>query len=214
MAGVVIVKIEIEGKGGHGSEPAKSIDPITAACNLHSALHTIKSRNLMNTDTCAFTLTKFQSGTTFNVIPRTASLAGTIRYYQPEVRDLMQDRIKTLTEGICEAFGCKGTAEFIQMYPSILNSDKQTQIFIDIATQELGEQRVNQTEGLPWFTSEDFSYFLLEKPGCFVALNNIKPGVEPVSLHSSSMDLNDNIISTGAYLNIKLSEHRLGLNLL
>ncbi len=85
---------------------------------------------------------------------------------------------------------------------------------MDIARQELGEEAVNTTKHIPWFASEDFSYYLQEKPGCFIVLNNVKPDEEPVSLHSSKMNFNDNIISTGAYLNIKISEHRLGLSLL
>jgi len=100
MAGIVVVEIEIEGKGGHGSEPAKSIDPITTACNLHNALHTIKSRNLMNTDVCAFTICSFQSGTTFNVIPRTASMSGSIRYFDLKVKDIVCEKIKSLTKNI------------------------------------------------------------------------------------------------------------------
>lgn len=214
MAGVVTVDIEIEGRGGHGSEPAKSIDPITAACNLHSALHTIKSRNTMNTDVVAFTICELKSGSANNVIPRLATMRGTVRYYDEEVKEVVCERIKTLTETISEAFGCTGKVTLIPLYPPVINHEKQTQIFIDIAKEELGEERVNTKKFLPWFASEDFSFFLHEKPGAFVVLNNVRPGEEPISLHSSKMDFNDNIISTGAYLNIRLSEHRLGVKLL
>jgi metal-dependent amidase/aminoacylase/carboxypeptidase family protein len=59
MAGVVVVHIEVTGKGGHGSEPALSIDPITAGCMIHNALHTIKSRKMLNSSVAAFTICKF-----------------------------------------------------------------------------------------------------------------------------------------------------------
>jgi len=78
MAGVVTVDIEIIGKGGHGSEPANSIDPITAGCLVHNALHTIKSRKMLNSSVAAFTICKFVTGSTFNVIPETCEMEGTI----------------------------------------------------------------------------------------------------------------------------------------
>ena len=87
MAGVVVVKIQITGRGGHGSEPALSIDPITAGCMVHTALHTVKSRKILNSTVAAFTICKFQSGSTFNVLPETCEMEGTIRYYDYEARD-------------------------------------------------------------------------------------------------------------------------------
>lgn len=143
MAGVVIIKIEVIGQGGHGSEPAKSIDPITAACQLHSAFHTIKSRSVMNTDVVAFTICEFSSGSTYNVIPRTAFMQGTIRYFDIEVKNKVIERIKALTQSTCEGFGCKYNIEIIEQYPPLINSDKQTKIVIDIAKETLGEEGVN-----------------------------------------------------------------------
>ena len=72
MTGGININIEVIGQGGHGSDPSKSIDPITTACHLHTALHTIKSRSLQNKDLAIFTIGQFESGTTYNVIPRTA----------------------------------------------------------------------------------------------------------------------------------------------
>ena len=214
MAGVIIIKIEVIGQGGHGSEPAKSIDPITAACHLHTAFHTIKSRSVMNKDVVAFTICEFTSGSTYNVIPRTAFMQGTIRYFDKEVKNKVVERIKLLTQTICEGFNCKYNLEILEQYPPLINSDKQTQIVTDLAKSELGEEYVNTKNSLPWFASEDFSYFLFEKPGMYIGLNNVKPGEDPLSLHSSYMNFNDNIISTGAYFNIKISENRLGVKLL
>ena len=83
-----------------------------------------------------------------------------------------------------------------------------------MAKECLGEENVNQKKNLPFCASEDFSYYIQEKPGAFILLNNVKPGEEPISLHSSYINFNDNIISTGALLNIKISEHRFDVQLL
>jgi len=87
MAGVVIVQIQIEGRGGHGSEPANSIDPITAATFVHTALHTIKSRRILNNQVVAFTICEIKSGSTMNVIPDKCAMTGTIRYFDKDLRD-------------------------------------------------------------------------------------------------------------------------------
>lgn len=214
MAGVTKVIIEIEGQGGHGSEPALSIDPITAACQLHSALHTIKSRKIMNTDVLAFTICEFLAGSADNVIPRTARMRGTIRYFDEAVKDLACKKIEQLTSSICDGFDCKSKVTFIHMYPATINHEKQTDLVVKLAKETLGSENVNTTHALPWFASEDFSFFLRERPGAFILLNNVKEGEKPLSLHSSFMNFNDNIISTGALLNIKISEDRLGVSLL
>ena len=163
MAGVVHIEIEIIGKGGHGSEPAKSIDPITTACHLHTAFHTIKSRNIMNKDFFAFTICKFTSGTSDNVIPNNAIMKGTIRYFDEEVKEKVIDRIKILTSNIWEGFEWKGKVSLLSSYPAVINSEKQTNIFLEIAREKLGSANVNTKDSLPWFASEDFSFYNIPK---------------------------------------------------
>ncbi|CAI2365356.1 unnamed protein product [Moneuplotes crassus] len=201
-------------EGGHGSEPANAIDPITAACHLHSAFHTIKSWNTFNTDVVAFTICELNSGTTFNVIPRTAEMKGPIRYYDEDVRKKVVERIRTLSQEICEGFNCKSEVTIGPSYPAVINSEKQTNIVIEVAGKELGESSINTKDHLPMFASEDFSFYLQKIPGEFIFLNNIKPGEKPVSLHSSYVDFNDNITAAGIYMNLKILEHRLGISLL
>ncbi|CAI2371309.1 unnamed protein product [Moneuplotes crassus] len=214
MAGIEEVYIDIEGVGGHGSEPANATDPITAACHLHSAFHTIKSRNTFNTDVVAFTICELNSGTTFNVIPRTAKMSGTIRYYDEKVKNLCVKRIEELTNEICEGFNCTSKVFIGNNYPSVINHEKQTEIVMEIAKEELGEEGINTTKGLPKLSSEDFSFYLHKVPGCFIFLNNVKPGETPISLHSSKVDYNDNITGTGVYLYVRILEQRFGISLL
>ena len=214
MSGGFNVEVEVIGQGGHGSEPAKSIDPITAACQLHNAFHTIKSRSIMNKDIVNFNIWKFVSGSTYNVIPRTALMQGMVRYFNVELRSKLIERITTLTKSICEGFLWKYNLKIDDFYPPLINSEVQTKIVTDICLSELGKDNINTKDGLPLFASDDFAYLLKEKPGVYIGLNSIKPGEVPKIPHSPFMNFNDNIISTGAYLNIRISEHRLGINLL
>jgi len=141
-------------------------------------------------------------------------MLGTLRYYKEEVKDKVIGRIQTLTKSICEANGCRSNCIVTPICPPVINHEKHTKIFIDIAKEEIGENNVNLDNQIPWSASEDFSYFLQKVPGCFIALNNVKVGEEPISLHSSKMNFNDNTMATGALLNIRLSEHRLGIKII
>ena len=158
MAGAVHIEIEIKGRGGHGSEPAKSIDPITAAAYLLTAFHTIKSRNVLNTDVVAFTIWKIVSGTRDNVIPDDAFLYGTVRYFEEEVKSKVIQKITDLTTSIWEGFEWEGKVILRSGYPVVINSEKQTNLVLGIAKYELGQENVNTKNSIPWFASEDFSY--------------------------------------------------------
>ena len=168
----------------------------------------------MNKDLAAFTICKLLSGSTYNVIPRTALMEGSIRYFDTEVKAKLIERITTLTKSICEGFSWKYNLNFVDLYPPLINSEVQTNIVKNICLLELGEDNIINSIEIPLFASDDFSYFLNEKPGAYILLNNIKSGESPKMCHSPFMNFNDNIISTGAYLNIRISENRLGAKIL
>ena len=112
MAGVVIVNIKITGRGGHGSEPANSIDPITAGTFVHTALHTIKSWKILNNQVVAFTLCEFKSGSTMNVIPDSCKMNETIWYFDFELRDKVMAEIESIAKLTAQAHGCEALVSF------------------------------------------------------------------------------------------------------
>ena len=141
-------------------------------------------------------------------------MQGMITFFDSEVRSKLVERITALTKSICEGFSWKYNLEIEDLYPPLINTETQSKIVIDIWKSELGEENVNTSNDIPLFASDDFAYFLNEKPGVYIGLNNVIPGEAPKMLHSPFMNFNDNIISTGVYLNIKICEHRLGVKLL
>ena len=141
-------------------------------------------------------------------------MRGMVRYFDESVKQKFIDRITAITKSTCEGFNWKYNLEIIDFYPQLINKEKQTQIVHDIAKSELGEENINTTFGLPLFASDDFAFFLQKAPGMYIGLNSNKPDQKIIFPHSPFMDFNDNIISTGVYLNIKISENRLGLSLL
>ena len=183
MAGGSKVVIKVKGKGGHGSEPAYSIDPITAATFIHSALHTVKSRKVFNSDVLAFTICSIASGTANNVIPDEAIIQGTIRYLSVEARDKLEKFISKITLKTAEAHECTAEVSFAHFFDPTINHDIQTEIVYNIVKSQLGESMLDTTKGLPVMASEDFSFYLNLIPGCFFFLNNNQEGKAPLSLH-------------------------------
>ena len=126
FAASTIVRITIKGQGGHASCPHKLTDPITAASMVHSALNSIKARNIDSRKNIVFTICNFKAGNTQNVYPDSAFMQGTIRSYDHETLAKMKERIRTLTEQITESFNCTADLELKDLYPPVINSPEQT----------------------------------------------------------------------------------------
>ena len=104
MASSVDIKIALEGQGGHGSAPHNSITPIGAACDIYKALTALPAQEVDCQETVVLTITKFQSGSRNNVIPREALLEGTIRAFSKEIIAFLIKRINEIVTSICKAY--------------------------------------------------------------------------------------------------------------
>ena len=89
MAAADRFSINIEGRGGHAAQPHAGVDPIVAGAQIVTALQSIVSRNVDPLDSCVVSVTRFDAGTTFNVIPQTATLLGTTRTLENKTRATM-----------------------------------------------------------------------------------------------------------------------------
>ena len=140
-------------------------------------------------------------------------MQGTIRTYDDDVKEKIIKRVEHICKDIAKAMECKADVTIIRKYPAVINHPKETSHIKRLAIKWFGAQHFSE-EDLPISASEDFSYFLQEKPGCFFALGTMKPGTEPRTLHSSDYDFNDDLVATGAYFWLRLVEDRLSVNLL
>lgn len=108
---------------------------------------------------------------------------------------------------------CRAECHFDRIYPAVVNHVEQTSHVKRLALKWFGPAHFSE-EDLPLTASEDFSYFLLEKPGCFFALGTLKPGDKVRTLHTSDYDFNDDMVATGGYFWVRLVEDRLGVTLM
>jgi hippurate hydrolase len=198
MAAFDIFEIVITGKGTHAAMPQLGIDPVVTGAQLITALQTIASRRTEPLDSVVVSVTQFHAGDTWNVIPETAVIRGTVRSFKKETQDRIEKDIERMARAVCESQGATMTLRYERRYPALVNSEAETGIAAAVAARVVGEDKVmNGAE--PLMGSEDFAYMLEAKPGCYVWLGNgTEGGPGGCAVHNPRYDFNDEISVIGA----------------
>ncbi|CAB3665101.1 M20 aminoacylase family protein [Trinickia soli] len=202
MAAADRVKVRIHGRGGHAARPHLTIDPVVVGSSIVMALQTIVSRNVDPNEAAVVTVGSFRAGHAPNVIPEDAVLEMSVRSFSPEVRDTLEQRIRTIVAAQAEAYGAKAEIDFIRGYPVLINSEAETEFARNVAEELVGPEHVIAPFP-PMSGSEDFAYYLQQRPGCFFRLGN---GAGRPMLHSAHYDFNDENLTIGAAFWTRLVE--------
>lgn len=173
MAGASDFTLTVTGQGGHGGLPHETRDPILAASQIVTALQSIVSRNVKPTDVAVISVTSFQAGEAFNVIPPSAALRGTVRTLSTAVRDLVERRMGEVAQNIAEGMGCTVDFDIQHLTPPVTNAkainDHLRRVFAE-ATPDL--QLVNDYVTM---AAEDMAFFLNAVPGAFFLVGSSNP---------------------------------------
>jgi hippurate hydrolase len=204
-------KIIIRGKGAHAAMPHNGIDPVPVACQMVQAFQTIITRNKRPIDAGVISVTMIHAGEATNVVPDSCELQGTVRTFTLEVLDLIERRMRHIAEATCLAFEATCEFTFRRNYPPTINHPKETEFVRNLLGSVVGAHNVQQFE--PTMGAEDFSFFLLEKPGCYFLIGNGEGdhrigghGAGPCMLHNPSYDFNDELIPLGGSMWVRLAE--------
>jgi len=204
-------KITLRGKGGHAAMPHNALDPVPVACQLVQAFQSIVSRNVKPIDAAVVSVTMIHAGEATNVIPNTCELQGTVRTFSVPVLDLIEQRMRALTEHLCAASDMRADFEFKRNYPPTINSATEAEFCRQVMASVVGSDNVEVQE--PTMGAEDFSYMLQAKPGCYAFIANgegdhraIGHGGGPCMLHNPSYDFNDALLPLGATYWVRLVE--------
>ena len=203
-------KITIHGKGSHAALPHNGIDPVPVACQLVMAFQTIISRNKKPVDAGVISVTMVHAGEATNVVPDFCVIQGTVRTFTIEVLDLIENRMKQITENLCAAFDTKAEFHFNRNYPPTINSATEADFARKVMEGIVGKDNVMVQE--PTMGAEDFSFMLQAKPGayCFIANGDgshreMGHGEGPCMLHNPSYDFNDDLIPLGGTYWVELA---------
>lgn len=204
MAAFDVFEIIITGKGTHAAMPHLGIDPIVVTSQLVTALQSLVSRNVDPLDQLVVSVTQFHAGDTWNVIPPSAMLRGTVRTFRQDVQDMAENGMRRIVEHICAAYGASGTVRYERRYPATVNSPRETAWSAQIAQEIAGKEHVN-LDPQPCMGGEDFSFMLQQRPGCYVWIGN-GPADNGRLLHNPRYDFNDDILPLGASYFARLVE--------
>lgn len=188
--------ITIYGQGGHGAMPHQTRDPLLAGSQIVLALNTITSRNIDPLEPVALSVGVFHAGEVFNVIPDTATIKGTVRTFDPKVRQSIFARIEKITKGICEASATEYRLEKVLGCPPVVNDPDIVKQGVLAGTETLGSENVLEIQ--PVMGGEDFSCYLERIPGAFffVGSGNPKKGIS-YPQHHPKFDIDEQALANG-----------------
>lgn len=200
--------ITIKGRGAHGSMPQIGIDPIVVGAQVVSAMQSIVARRLDPLHAPVLTIATFRSGDSYNVIPATAELAGTIRTHDREVRAKVPAMLEQTLAGICTAYGAEYDLKWTHGYAIGNNHADACGIASDVIKTYLDGTELKPMPAA-MFGSEDFSSYLENVPGAFLfvgAGNEAKGAIH--GLHNPQFKLDEDVMKTGVTVHVGLI-HRL-----
>jgi amidohydrolase len=189
------IEITIEGAGGHGAAPHLSVDPIYVAGAFIVALQQVVSRQIDPLAPAVVTIGAVHAGTTHNVIPSRATLLGTVRAFEADVRAKMAERIERVLRGACESSGATYKFEYIRRYPVTSNDAEQARYVRALALREIGERRVLEAPKL--MGAEDFSFFAERVPACFYTIGCNGGPSTAFPHHHAKFDIDERALATG-----------------
>lgn len=197
MAAPDMIELTIQGRGGHGAHPEEAVDPIAIGAQVVTNLQHVVSRHVGAQDALVISVTYFQSGSTHNVIPDTARLMGTVRTFDPELRQKAPGLIERVIKGVCEAHGATYDFKYESGYRPLINTDWVAEELRQVALDTVGEERFRVAK--PTMGGEDFSAYLEKAPGAYF---NVGSGSEEADSrwphHHPRFTIDEESLETGA----------------
>jgi amidohydrolase len=189
-------EVRIIGKQSHGASPDLSIDPVVTAAQFILALQTIRSRNLPPLEPSVVTVGTIHGGQRYNIIPAEVTLTGTIRSYNEQVRNTIEQRFRSLLKGVTDAAGARyEVVRYERGTPAMINNIPLTRESAPALERAAGKGNVKQIP--PTMGGEDFAYFANAVPGFFYRLGMVKPGTVSGDHHTPTFLADDSSIAVG-----------------
>ncbi len=202
FAATDLFEIEVEGKGGHAAFPHTTVDPTVVTSHIVLAAQSIASRNADPVDQLVVSITSFEtSSNAFNVIPQRAQIKGTVRSMSNAMRDLAEERLTKLAEGVALSFGAVARVNYMRNYPVTVNHPIQTDFAADVAKSVSGD--CSDAELV--MGGEDFAFMLEERPGAYILMGN----GDSAALHHPEYNFDDEAIPAGCSWWAEIVEQRM-----
>ena len=202
MAAADMIEITVEGRGGHASMPHETLDPIPVACEIVTALQAMVTRRFNAGEAVVVTIAQIVSGTTYNVIPDSARLSGTMRTLSAANRARLRAEIEQLAVCIAAAHGLSATVTIEEGFPVTICDPRAVAFGAAVVQEMFGEQAWREMAN-PIMGAEDFSYVLEKVPGAMFFIGVSHEGedwTKCCGIHSTRMMLDETVMPQGAAL--------------
>lgn len=212
LAGADKFNIVISGKGGHGAYPHVCKDPILAASHLITQIHSIVGRNVNALDSAVVSVGVVRGGTAINIIPDEVEILGTIRCFKSEVRQNVISKIEQMARGIAFSFGMDCRFECGNGQPALINDPELSKLVVTACSKGVGKENIEILS--PLMGSEDFAFYLEKCPGSFFGLgtHNEEKGIVNY-LHSNLFDIDENVLTLGVEMVVRIVDEFLDLKI-
>ncbi|MCJ8005911.1 M20 family metallopeptidase [Lederbergia wuyishanensis] len=197
MAAADRFEIIIKGYGGHGAQPHKTKDAIVIGSQLVMNLQQIVSRRVAPIESAVVTVGYFVSENAFNVIADNAKLGGTVRTFNEDIRNMIEEEIERIVKGTCIAANCDYEFNYDRGYPAVVNHEAETDFLVEVAKEVPENTLIEETK--PEMGGEDFAYYLQNVKGTFFFTGARPDGVEQgYPHHHPKFDINEKAMLAAA----------------
>lgn len=197
MAAADMFNIKIKGKSGHGSMPQETVDAVVVGAAVVQNMQQLVSRNYSPLDSVTVTIGSFHSGNRFNIIAGEAEMEGTNRYFTTEIGNRIENDMRRVLDGICAAYGAQYELDYKYILGPTINDEKSSKLAEEALKKVAGEeavQKMTKTTG-----GEDFSHYLLNKPGCFAFVGGKNETIGACyPHHNENFNIDDTALPNGA----------------
>ncbi|HEY7653823.1 MAG TPA: M20 family metallopeptidase [Methylomirabilota bacterium] len=209
MASADAITIEVTGRGGHGAYPHLSVDPVTAAAHILIGMQHLVAKEVAAQETAVLSIGQILAGTKNNIIPASAVMRGTLRTFSDRVREQILGRLPAFAADMARAYRAEARVVPSDMScPTVINHERQTVFVRECAVAELGESAVS--EGQPVMASDDMTYFLRERPGCYFRVGIAPADGHLAPHHAPGFEMNEDGLPAGLRVSLSVMLNALG----
>jgi amidohydrolase len=196
-AAVDDLNLTVHGSTGHGAMPHQAVDAVVVAAQIVTALQTAVSRTRPPLDPAVLTIGSIHGGTAWNIIADRVEMKGTLRTFDPAVRELVLARVSSIAHGIAESMGARCSLDVRYVAPPVVNDEVLADLIRGAIFPVVGDEHVVVTE--PSLVGDDFAHFAQQVPGCLfhVGSSNAARGLDR-GHHDSAFDIDEDCLPIAA----------------
>ncbi len=199
--------ITVRGRGGHAATPHLATSPIPIAARVALAIEALPGRLTDAASPAVVTVGAFKAGEAFNTIPDAATLVGTVRCFSDDIRQQLEQAIRRIAAAEAEMHGASAEINYENLFAPTVNTGAEARLLGEVAAEIVGTETVIWNPQ-PEMGSEDFSFMLQRRPGCYFLIGQGDAEHWAVA-HDTNYDFNDRILALGASIWVRLVERRL-----